>query len=518
MSAGLRDLLKSGEETDFVLTCTDGDLRCHRVILLAAGGTLASRVRDRLADNVCRLDIRKLEVSCEMGKEILLAVYGGVSTGLITEHNLPYFVHFAVHFDLKWLMTEVIERFETVLSPKNVMKLLKHHEISSSTHMNRIAGEYCSKNFEQVVTEADFAAITLDGILMLGKIAASKSNFDCYNLFKNMVDWLLSRDENLKSSSAVLSLVPLNKIPKGKLQTEVYDMIFNQLIISKGDVIPQQDKVLLSSLYQEAVRKDDTPAPNATNTNGVEVIKTKTGIPENREAMERRDLPSQKTEQVETDTGIKKAKQTTITEYITRREWSNMEIGEVQGVVDREEQPDTEFLIVESILVWIAADPYRKQHCEQLLRSCRFSALCPVYIRAVLTTFITEKMIGSGRLTNNIFRSPSSPRPKSAVGRLAGVCDDVPLLVQRLQLGDHLLPVKCSCGGRAEATLSVHRELPTATVREMRCRDCGITQIVHTACSSTLTPDIFPSMHLLPFNHLARVISSMDDIRVYIFK
>ena len=528
----MRDLLKSGEESDFVLTCTDGDLRCHRLILLASGGTLSSKVRDRLADNVSRLDITKLEVSCETGRELLLAVYGGVSSGLITEDNITYFVHFAVHFDLKWLMTEVLEVFGAVLTPENVLKLLKHHEISGSAHMTRIANEYCTKNFAQIIEKADFVSSSLDGIVMLGKISASEQKFDCYKLFKKTVGWILSKDENLRSSASVLSVIPLSKVPKGKLQTEVYDLIFNQLIIGKGDVIPQQDKVLLSTLYQEAVKTDNSTAvPHEAPQDKNGLLETRTEKSENKsnssEKMEKptkQNIPEQIIEKVETDsgpintTGHKPIKRRSITSYIAGREWSNMEVTEVQAIVEQDDLADTEFLVVEGILVWIAADSYRKQHCEHLLRSCRFSSLCPVYMRAVLTTFITEKMVGSGRLTNNIFRSPSSPRPGSAIGRLAGVCDDIPLSAQRLQLGDHRLQVKCSCGGRGEAVLSVCRDLPTATVKELKCRNCGVTQIIHTACASTLTPDIFPSMHLLPFNHLARIMSSMDDIRIYIFK
>jgi len=550
LSAGLRDLLTSGEEADFTLTCTDGDLKCHRVILLASGGALRSRVRDRLADNVSRLDLSKLELSCEQGKEILLAVYGGVSPQLVTEENVPNFVHFALHFDLKWLMTEVIERFEKVLTPKNVLKLLTHNEISGSTHMSRIVEDYCYKNLGRIVSDADFVATTLDAILMLGKIATSDDheNYDCYQMFEKVVSWILSKDENLKSSSTVLSLIPLKRVPKGKLQTEVYDMIFNRLIIDKGEVIPQQDKVILSSLYQEAVRTDEIPPLRKNeNCNRSGSTITRALKPESESEIQNESLNKSKSntnsgdnsvrwmtsgsekysdkssENMETDsqtltTRHEQTKSKSIMSYIARREWSNMEVEEVQRTVEQEDLLDTEFLIVESILVWIAADPYRRQHCERLLRACRFSALCPVYIRAILTTFITEKMVGSGRLTSNILRSPSSPRPGSAVGRLAGVCDDVPLSVQRLELGDHLLQVKCGCGGRGQATLSVLRDVPTATVKEMLCRSCGTTKIVHTACSSTLTPDIFPSMHLLPFNHLARLISSMDDIRVYIFK
>lgn len=547
VTSGLRDLLTSGEETDFTLTCTDGDVKCHRVMLLAAGGGLSGRVRDRLSDNVSRLDVSKLGIGREVGREVLMGLYGGVTEGLLRQENIPQFVHFAVHFELKWLMTEIIEVFGTVLSSCNVLELLKYNEIACSTHLSRIVENYCSESFEEIVDKADFEVASLDGILMIGRVAGSRDNFDCDKLFKKMMSWILSRDENLKSASTVLSLIPLTMIPKGKLQTEVYDLIFNQLIIGKGDLIPQQDKVILSSLYQEAVRKHDFLSSNQErrlNDNGkkepngikVEAVKsvdkelTLSGETKSKESessnKKTKELGSsnKKTEQLDEAKArhpspiTSSTKPRKITSYISSREWSNMEVDEIQKFLNQDNLVDTEFLIVESILVWIAADPYRRQHCEQLLRSCRFSSLCPVYIRAVLTTFITEKMVGSGRLTNNILRSPSSPRPGSAVGRLAGVCDDVPLSVQRLQFGEHVLGVKCSCGGRGEARLYVSGELPTATVREFRCRDCGRTPILHTACSSTLTPDIFPSMHLLAFNLLARLISSMDDLRIYIFK
>ena len=533
VGSGLRDLLTSGEEADFTLTCTDGDVKCHRVILLAAGGGLSSRVRDRLSDNVSRLDISKMGVSCEVGREIMMGLYGGVTDGLVNQENISQFVHFAVHFDLKWLMTEIIEVFETVLSSQNVLKLMKYNEIACSTHMSKIVKKFCSDQFDEIVEQADFGVASLDGILMIANTAGSRNNFECYKLFKKIMSWILSKDDNLKSASAVLSLIPITTIPKGKLQTEVYDLIFNQLIIGKGDQIPQQDKVILSSLYQEAVRKHDSSPSHkeeGRNNYGKKVVNEKeqmirSGEKEQTDVSKTKEQGSfdKKREQIDTTTTQQTSprpstKPRQITSYISSREWSNMEVDEIQNILNQKYLADTEFLIVESILVWIAADPYRRQHCEQLLRSCRFSSLCPVYIRAVLTTFITEKMVGSGRLTNNILRSPSSPRPGSAVGRLAGVCDDVPLSVQRLQLGEHVLGVKCSCGGRGEARLCVSRELPTATVTELRCRDCGRTPIIHTACSSTLTPDIFPSMHLLPFNHLARLISSMDDLRIYMFK
>ena len=533
VGSGLLDLLKSGEETDFTLTCFDGEVKCHRVILLAAGGGLSSRVRDRLSDNVSRLDISKMELSCEVGRDILMGLYGGVTDGLVSQENISQFVHFAVHFDLKWLMTEIIEVFETVLSVQNVLKLLKYNEIACSTHMRKIVEKFCSDQFDDIVEQADFDVASLDGILIIANIAGSKENFECYKLFKKIMGWILSKDENLKSTSTVLSLIPLTTIPKGKLQTEVYDLIFNQLIIGKGDLIPQQDKVILSSLYQEAVRKHDSSPSHkegARNNNGKKVVDEKeqmirSGEKEQTDVSKTKEQESLDKKREELDTTTTRqtspehsAKPRQLTSYISSREWSNMEVDEIQNILNQEYLIDTEFLVVESILVWIAADPYRRQHCEQLLRSCRFSSLCPVYIRAVLTTFITEKMVGSGRLTNNILRSPSSPRPGSAVGRLAGVCDDVPLSVQRLQLGEHMLGVKCCCGGRGEARLCVSRELPTATVTELSCRDCGKTPIIHTACASTLTPDIFPSMHLLPLNHLGRLISSMDDLRIYMFK
>ena len=42
----LREALSTEELTDFTLTCIDGEVKCHKLLLLAQGGLLETRVRD----------------------------------------------------------------------------------------------------------------------------------------------------------------------------------------------------------------------------------------------------------------------------------------------------------------------------------------------------------------------------------------------------------------------------------------------------------------------------------------
>ena len=533
-------LLDSETETDFSLSCYDGDVRCHKIVLLANGGILAEHLNDRLADNVSRLDISRLEISHEKALLILQALYGGLKDQL-SENNVTQFLHFAYHFNIKWLKSQLIARFGEILSQKNVLQLQQQPEVRSSTYLTRTAEDYCSSNFPAIVEEADLCAASREGILMLVKHADTHDDFNCFKLFSKTVAWLLADDENMKSAARILSMVPLKKIEIPKLQEEVYDTIFNKLIIGKGDILTQEDKVKLASLYQDAVKGTSKESASSSHVK-VEVTEVKIGVlttrsehsknsGENHEfavsngdhSEERRRHMSSGSERKGGHTPVNWDVPPPVSEsiitHIQSGEWPNMDYRQVKNVIEQENLLESEFVAVESILIWIAADRYRKQHCEGLLRVCRFSDICPVYIRCVLTTFVTEKMVGSGRLANNILRTPSTPRLGSAApGRLAGICDNVPLSVQRLQLGEHPLTAKCSCGERCAVVLRVSRALPTAVVTSLKCAACGDQRIMHTACSSTLTPDVFPSMHLLPFHHLSRLLSSMDDIRIYLFK
>ena len=551
----LLKLLDSGTEADFTLSCSDGNVRCHRIVLLANGGILAKKVLERLADNVSRLDISRLQISQDNALLILQSLYGGLKDQ-ISASNAIQFLQFAHHFEIQWLISQITERFGTILSPKNVLQLYQRPEVRSSKHLTGIVEEYYSSKFPVIVEEANLSPACLEGIVMLIKQAESHDEFNCFKLFTSTVHWLLENKENTKSAARILSMVPLKRIEMPKLQNEVYDTIFNQLIIGKGDILTQDDKVKLASLYQDAVKESPDraiPQPNNPevrveifevnktlqrgnkNTDNINLERTagnKSGIINGEEGNgeeskktkeQRRQKDSEKGSGNKTPAvgwEIPVPGKESIVSYIQSGEWPNMEYLAVKAVIEHDNLLESEFVAVESIFLWIAADHYRKQHCENLLRSCRFSDVCPVYIRCVLNTFVTEKMVGSARLANNILRSTSTPRHSSVTpGRLAGVVDVVPLSVQRLQLGEHALTAKCSsCGERCQVVLKVSRGIPTAVISQLPCNTCGLQRIVHTACSSTLTPDVFPSMYLLPFQHLARLLSSMDDMRLYLFK
>ena len=74
------------------------------------------------------------------------------------------------------------------------------------------------------------------------------------------------------------------------------------------------------------------------------------------------------------------------------------------------------------------------------------------------------------------------------------------------------------CVTRGHVTLHVKRDsVPTVHCERVDCGGCGSRRVAHVACAATLSPDVFPSLYLLPFTHLARILSSMDDLRLYFF-
>ena len=267
VGSSLKETFSSQTDPDFALTCTDGDVRCHRLILLSNGGVLAARVKERLADNVARLDVAKLGLTKDDVKAIVTSLYGGLENEM-TSSNALQFVKFALHFEIKWLMNEVIGKFKSLLTVKNVLLFHRETVVNTSNHLTKTVENFCRENINSIVDETDFLTASEGGVRLILKHAES-SGIDTIKVFRKVMEWLLSSDDNLKSSGTVVSLIPLQNIPKPALQAEVYNLLFNKVIIGKSDFISKEDKVLLSSLYQKAVatsEKEDTSAKKMFET------------------------------------------------------------------------------------------------------------------------------------------------------------------------------------------------------------------------------------------------------------
>eukprot|EP00116_Pleurobrachia_bachei_P012420 sb/3472682/ len=143
------------------------------------------------------------------------------------------------------------------------------------------------------------------------------------------------------------------------------------------------------------------------------------------------------------------------------------------------------------------------------------------FLRYVVNPFLTERILGSSRLVYRLF--PPLPPGNN---RLIARTNYIPVSPTTLNLSlDSQTPVSlsCECGrGAGTITLTLRPVIPTMVVvsGEVRCEGGCYegSQVAHIACSSSLTPDIFTSVTLLPYKHLVKELTNLDSVRFFFFK
>ena len=389
LGKALKSLLGAGTECDFTITCTNGEVRCHRIMLLGNGGRLASTVQDRLLDGVSRLDISRLDISKEVAKAILYALYGGIQDEL-TDKNAIHFIQFTYYFNIEWLMKEIIGKFKSILSPENVLSIYSQPAVLASTHLSAKTKTFCRENFNRILPIIDPISHSFETIsMLLGQVPEDTNH---HLLFRKMMEWINYEESHLKHVGNILTLLPLSRMSKHILQTDVYDVIFNQLLIEKTEHMVREDKILISNIYRRALNSAEThqqapnkdkplPArsggstsPHCSQLHELEVAATPTRV-------EVLSAPKVVSTPIPATPIPGDPHQRRIMEAVRKGEWCNMELDEVRCLLKRPRQSADEYVLIEAVLYWIATDRSRRQHAEQLLRLCRFISpiIIPLY-------------------------------------------------------------------------------------------------------------------------------------------
>ena len=139
-------------------------------------------------------------------------------------------------------------------------------------------------------------------------------------------------------------------------------------------------------------------------------------------------------------------------------------------------------------------------------------------LRYVVNPFLTERILGSSRLVYRLF-PPLPPNNNRLIARTHYIPVSPTL---NLSLDSQTtVPLSCECGkGAGTVILTLRSTIPTmVTTGEVKCEGgCGVSRVTHIACSSSLTPDIFTSVTLLPYKHLVKELTNLDSLRFFFFK
>eukprot|EP00116_Pleurobrachia_bachei_P003908 sb/3464170/ len=249
----LREALLTSEITDFTLTCVDGEVRCHKLLLLAQGGLLETRVRERMSDGVNRLNLAHLGIPTDEVKCIVSALYGGLEHSGFSPDNMLHYLMFADHFGIDWLTASI--QSSLPLTPATALMLLGRSELEED--LKHKLQMYCRANGDEILKTVKLSSLPKNSVLLfLRSVESTQPQI----LLTAVTDWLSAHTHDARSCVEVVLELPTTQFPRCLMTSQLYDVIFTKLLIECSESLSKEDKFRLVMFYQAALTGvEDSP-------------------------------------------------------------------------------------------------------------------------------------------------------------------------------------------------------------------------------------------------------------------